>query len=58
MVYKRSDKTSPTARAKKSTTHTGKGINFENQELAEQLHRLVIRKLKKDRIYSSFRDSI
>ena len=43
---------------KKSTTHTGKGINFENQELAEQLHKLVIRKLKKDRVYSSFRDSI
>ena len=58
MVYKRFYKTSPATRAKKSTTLTGKGINFENQELAEQLHKLVIRKLKKDKVYSSFRDSI
>ena len=32
--------------------------NFENQELTEELHKLVIRKFKKRKVYSSFKLNI
>ena len=38
-------------------THPGKGINFENQQLAVQLHKTVIIKFKR-KVYSSFENSI
>ena len=32
--------------------------NFENQELTEELHKLVFRKFKKRKVYSSFKLNI
>ena len=49
MVYKFFDKT------------LGSGVNNEikqNQQLAEELHKPIIRKFKKGRVYSSFKDNI
>ena len=42
---------------KYAPTHTERGINSENQQFAEELHRPIIRKLKKCYVYSSFRDN-
>ena len=57
MITKFSNKKS-TMLANKSATaiHTGIGINFysKNQQLAEELHKLLIRKFKKCQVYSSF----
>ena len=47
MVYKFFDKKSK-----------GSGINKENQELANELHEPIIRKFKKRKVYSSFKDNI
>ena len=48
MVYKFFDKKS-----------SGSGIvNKENMQLADELHKPIIRKSKKRKVYSSFRDSI
>ena len=48
MIYKFFDKTS-----------SGSGIvNERNYELANELHKPIIRKLKKRRVYSSFGDNI
>ena len=50
MVYKFFDKKS-----------AGSGINNEitqYQQLAEELHKQIIRKLKKKRVYSTFKDNI
>ena len=48
MVYKFFDKKS-----------SGSGITNEpNYQLAEELHQPIIRKLKKRKVYSSFRDNI
>ena len=33
-------------------------INKENLELADELHKPIIRKFKKRRVYSSFKDNI
>ena len=48
-------------RANKSAgtfTHTGTGINFEKQQLADELQKPTIRKFKNRKIYSSFKDNI
>ena len=48
MVYKFFDKKSE-----------GSGIvSKENMQLAEELHKLIIKKFKKRKVYSSFRDNI
>ena len=48
MVYKFFDKKS-----------SGSGItNESNYQLANELHKLIIKKLKKREVYSSFRDNI
>ena len=48
MVYKFFDKNSK-----------GSGIEpASNQQLAKELHKLIIRKLKKIKVYSSFKDNI
>ena len=48
MVYKFSDKKSK-----------GSGIiNEPNHQLANELHKPIIRKFKKRKVYSSFRDNI
>ena len=39
-------------------THKGTGIDFENQQLAEQLQKPIIRKFKKCKVYSSFKEYI
>ena len=45
--------------ANKSATRTGtNNYNFENQELTEELHKLVFRKFKKRKVYSSFKLNI
>ena len=44
-----------------NTKSTGSGIKNEikqNQQLANELHKPIIRKLKKRKIYSSFKDNI
>ena len=33
-------------------------LSFENQQLAKELHKMIIRKLKKRKIYSLSRDNI
>ena len=54
MVYKFFDK--------KSALHNesgGSGVaNEANYQLADELHKLIIRKFKKIKVYSSFRDNI
>ena len=37
---------------------SGSGITNENYQLANELHKLIIRKFKKRKVYSSFRDNI
>ena len=37
---------------------SGSGINEPNYQLAEELHKLIIRNFKKRKVYSSFRDNI
>lgn len=39
-------------------TKTGTNSNFENQKLAEESHKLIIRKFKKCKLDSSFKDDI
>ena len=39
----------------------GSGVNIEvkhNEQLAKELHKPIIRKLKKRKVYSGFRDNI
>ena len=36
----------------------GRGIKFSNQQLAEELHKPIIRKFKIRKFYSSFKDNI
>ena len=40
------------------TYHTGTGIVSENQQLVNELHKPITRKLKKGEVYSSFWDNI
>ena len=62
MVYTFFDnKKAATMRANKSRgtfTHTGTGINSKNKQLAEELHKLIIKKFKNCKIYTSFKDNI
>ena len=37
---------------------SGSSINEPNDQLANKLHKPIIRKLKKRKVYSSFRDNI
>ena len=50
MVYKFFDKKSKGAGIKSEIK--------ENQQLANELHKAIIRKLKKRKVYSSFKDNI
>ena len=47
LLYKFFDKKCATTQANKSVTHTEKGTNSELQQLAEELHKPIIRKFKK-----------
>ena len=50
LVYKYFDK-------KNSNTNKGTKTNSENKELAEELHKPIIRKFKKLKVYSSLIDT-
>ena len=54
MVYKFLDKKS-TSLNKSSGTGIANELNYQ---LANELHKTIIRKLKKRKVYSSFRDNI
>ena len=43
---------------KKFATQKGTGINPENQQLAEELKKTVLRKFLKSKLYSFFNDNI
>ena len=63
MLYKVFDKKSAPAHANKSAranTSSGaiKSKIISNQQLAQELQELIIRKLEKQKIYSSFKDNI
>ena len=49
MVYKFFDK---------NTASSGLASMPQNEQLAEELHKPIIRKLKKRKVYSAFKDSI
>ena len=59
MVYKFFDKKSATL---VDTSTKGSGVNTrpapQNQQLAEELHKPIIRKFKKRKVYSAFKDNI
>ena len=50
MVYNFFNKKSATTDANKSATNTGKWINFENQQLADELYKKLIKKLMKHKV--------
>ena len=54
MVYKFFDKKSSGSGAK----HVNTKITPQNQQLAEELHKCIIRKLEKRKVYSAFKDNI
>ena len=58
MVYNFFDKKSAATCANKSTSHKGTGINSVNQQLADQLHKSIIKNFEKRKVYSSFKDNI
>ena len=59
MVYKSFDK-KPASLSDKSTRGSGVNIKLapQNQQLAEELHKLIIRKFKKINIHAAFKDNI
>ena len=58
MMYKFFDKKSASL-ADKSTKGTGIKNDIEkNQQLANELHKPIIRKFKKRKVYASFKDNI
>ena len=58
MVYKFFDKKSALLRHKSASGIGIKNENISNKELAEELHKPIIRKFKKWKLYSSFIDNI
>ena len=58
MIYQFSDdKFTAAAHANKSATYTRAGINYENLKLAEELHKPIIRKFRKRKVYSSYMEN-
>ena len=59
MVYKFFDEKSASL-ADKSTKGSGVNTKFapQNQQLAEQLHKPIIKKFKKRKIHAAFKDNI
>ena len=58
MAYKPFDKKSDTRANKFSATHKWTSINSENQQLAKELPKTIIKTFRKCKTYSSFRDNI
>ena len=42
----------------KNITHTGTGINSENQKLTEDIQKSITRKFRKRKVYSCYKDNI
>ena len=53
MVYKFFDK-----KSKGSGTNVNTNLILQNEQLADELHKPIIRKFKKRKVYSAFRDNI
>ena len=51
------DKFTAAAHANKSATYTRAGINYGNLKLAEELHKPIIRKFRKRKVYSSYMEN-
>ena len=58
MVYKSFDEKSDLLRDKSACVSGIKNENISNKELAEELHKPIIRKFKKSKVHSSFMDNI
>ena len=58
MVYKFFDKKTSTTRANKVAGSNIKNENISNKDLAEELHKPIIRKFKKIKKHSPFIDNI
>ena len=57
MVYKFFDKKSSSLSDKSAAKCSGFGFN-QNEQLAKELHKRIIRKLKKRQVYSSSKENI
>ena len=58
MVYKFFDKKSALLEGISASGGAAKNKNMTNQELAEELHKTIIRKLEKRKVYWSFIENI
>ena len=58
MVYRFFDKKSASLADKSASSGTVKNENISNKELAEELHKPIIKKFKKRKVHSSFIDNI
>ena len=58
MVYQFFDKMTSAMRAKKFAGGAVKNENTTNQEIAEKLHKPIIRKFEKWKVYSPFIDNV
>ena len=56
MVYKFFD--SKVASPDKKSEGSGAKITPQNEQLADELHKIIIRKFKKRKVYSTFKDNI
>ena len=58
MVYKIFDKKSALLADKSGSGSGGKSEIISNQQLAEELHKPIIKKIEKQKAHSSFKDDI
>ena len=58
MIYKVFDKKYASFRGKSAKGGSVNNVIKQNEQLAEELHKLIIKILKKTRVYSSFKDNI
>ena len=58
MIYKVFDKKYASFRGKSAKGGSVNNVIKQNEQLAEELHKLIIEILKKTRVYSSFKDNI
>ena len=52
MAYKLFDKKSAATHANNSATHKVTGIDSENQQIPNELHKPIIKKIRQDKVYS------
>ena len=58
MIYKVFDKKYASFTGKSTKGGSVNNVIKQNEQLAEELHKLIIKILKKTRVYSSFKDNI